>query len=428
MRRPWSFNIALLAVAITAGCSRPAESTSSAPQPPAASEAQAASKPVSGGADWPQFLGPNATGMSSEKGINKAWASRPPKALWRAPMGDDGYAGPAVAGGLVFILDVQNGQSCVKALSLATGKQKWATPVPDSGGSNYGFGKSTPAVSGGKVYAITRNALVVCLDAAAGSLVWSKDLVAEAGARKPTWEFATSPVIDGDRVLAAVGAAGACLVALDKKSGEILWRGGNDDGPGYSTPTVATLNGQKQIIVFSAKQVMGIAPDTGRAIWSHPWQTSYDVHAATPRVLDNTVIVTSGYGTGGARLDVSGGSASVRWQNKDLQSRFTTPILAGGFLYCTGERGELACIDSANGRVAWSRSGFEWGGLVGVDGTLIVMNGSNGDVVQVAMSPAGYKELGRIAPLGGQAWTAPIVAQGRLLVRNKKELVCLDLK
>jgi outer membrane protein assembly factor BamB len=426
MRYTATLGAAALAVAGLTACQRQAPGI--AANLGSGSAAVQTQTPTSGGSDWPRYLGPKGDNISTEKGINKNWAARPPKPLWKVDLRDGGYAGPSVAGGKVFIIDHSGSQDIVRALDLKTGADVWTYAYEDTAQANYGYARSTPTVAGGKVYTISRLGIVNCLDAATGKKLWTRDVRADFSAPRPDWDFAGSPVIDGDRVVLATGGSNAAVIALNKDTGATMMQGGGDTKAGYATPVVATINGVKQYVTFTAKTVMGVDAASGRALWSVPWETSYDVNAATPIVIGNSVFVTSGYGKGCGLIDVTAGGASIRWQSRDLVSRFNTPVLVKGMIYGIGEPGNLVCLDPASGQLKWRQSGFEWGGLVYVDGALIAMDGRTGACVLVNATPEGYEELGRFTPLGGQSWTAPIVAQGRLIVRNQKAIACFDLK
>ncbi len=378
--------------------------------------------------DWPRWRGPNADGMSPETGINKDWAQKPPKLLWQIPMGDDGYAGPSVANGKVFVIDHQGETEIVRALDIADGSDVWRFPYPDNSKNNRGFGRTTPVVDGNKVYTLGRLGWLHCLDVKTGTRVWARNIIADFKGKRPQWALAMSPLIDGDRLITCPGGPDAAVVALDKHTGRTIWQGGGSDKPGYATPVVATLGGKKQYVVFSAVNLIGVDADNGSLLWQVPWKTSYDVNAATPIVSGNSIFITSGYKHGCALVKISGSNARIVWENKEIQSQFSTPILVDGYLYGTTDPGRLVCLELATGKVRWAQKGFEKGGIIGIDGTIIAVDGKKGDVVMVNLTPESYQELGRIKPLGGQSWTAPIVADGKLFVRNKAALACLDLK
>lgn len=384
--------------------------------------------PTTGGSDWPRFLGPAGNGISSEKGIRKNWSQQPPKALWKVDLSDQGYAGPAVANGKVFIIDHRGSQDVVRALDLKTGADVWTYAYEDTASANYGFARSTPAISGGKVYTVSRLGVVHCLDEKTGKPIWSRDVVKDFSAQRPDWDITGSPVLDGDRLLLSPGGRNAAIVALHKDTGQTLLQGGGDVKTGYATPVVATIAGKKQYLAFTAKALVGVDASDGKTLWSVPWETSYDVNAATPIVLGDSVFITSGYGHGCALVDVTPNGASIRWQSRDLQSRFNTPVLVGNAVYGIGEPGNMVCLDPKTGKVHWRQPGFEFGGLMSVDGVILAMDGRTGACVMVQATPEAYRELGRFTPLGGQSWTAPIVAQGRLIVRNTKAIACFDLK
>lgn len=380
-------------------------------------------------ADWQQFLGPNRNGISPETGINQVWGQKPPKVLWKTALSDGGYAGPSAAGGKVFIVDHRGTQDVVRALHLNSGKDIWSFSYDEPAGNNYGFARATPTVSDGKVYTISRSGQVHCLNAGNGKKLWSRNLVADFRGQKPQWDYSMSALVDGNKVIVCPGGPNAAVAALDKNSGKTLWQGGNSDLPGYATPVTATLNGVKQYVVFTAYNLLGVDAGSGKLLWSYPWKTGCDVNAATPIVYGNSVFITSGYGHGCALIEVNGRIARTKWVNKEMQSQFASPILSGGVVYGTcGDQNRLACLDLATGRVRWQQRGFEKGGIIAVAGAFIVMDGRSGDVVMAWMRPTGYQELGRMKPLGGQSWTAPILADGKLIVRNTKMLACLDLK
>lgn len=382
-------------------------------------------------ADWPHFLGPAGNGISPEKGINKNWTAKPPKELWRVALSDNGFSGPAVAGGRVFIVDHKGDRDIVRALDLATGADAWQYAYQDTANTNagYGYTTSTPAVDNGKVYTLSHLGVLNCLEAQTGKLVWSRNLTADFGGRLPSWNLAVSPFIDGDRVIVTPGGNEAAVAALNKLTGETIWKGGGSDIPGYATPAVAVMRGVRQYVVFTGVSLLGVDAQTGAQLWRLPWKAEYNINAASPLVSGDYIIIATGYGSGRTALvQIKETGPEVLWTNPQLNPKFNTPIVMGGNLFTTTERNTLYCADARTGAVRWSQKGFELGGLCAVDGVLLGLDGANGDVVMFSPSPDAFQELGRIKPLGGMSWTAPIVADGKLLVRNQKALVCLDMK
>jgi len=379
------------------------------------------------GADWPQFGGPTANFLAPDTGINKNWGQRPPQVLWRVSLGDDGFAGPSVAGGKVFITDHAGDQDIVKAFNLEDGKEVWRYSYQDTDKPNYGFARSTPVFSDGRIYALSRLGLLHCLNAENGTKLWSRNMVNEFGGKRPKWDYAWSPVVDGDRLVILPGGSNAAVAVLNKATGETIWTGGGSDGSGYSTPRVATILDRKQYVAFMATSLIGVDAAHGKLLWSVPWQTNYDVNAAMPIVVGNFVFITSGYNHGCALFEITPQGPDQYWAEKFIVSHFSSPVFYNRFVYGTGDSGHLVCLNTRDPKVMWRQAGFQKGGLVAVDGVLIVMDDKQGDVVMVNASTDGYQELGRIKPLGGQSWTAPVIANGKLIVRNKQAMACLDL-
>ena len=378
--------------------------------------------------DWPQFRGPNANGISTEKGINKTWNQMPPKLLWKTPMSDGGYAGPSIASGKLFILDHKDNQDIVRAIDIKTGVDVWTYAYPDADPANHGFSQATPTVSGGRVYTLGRMGLLNCLDAKSGKPLWSRNIFTDFKGTMPNWNYAMSVVIDGNKAVVCPGGAGAAVVALDKTTGKTIWQGGGSRVMDYSTPVVATINGKRQYVVISKTDLIGVDPDTGTDLWSFDWSVKRGIHISAPTVIGNSVFLTSGYGQGCAMVDVTGSGATKRWENKEMQSHFSSPILLDGVIYGSTDPGDYICLDPQTGTTKWRQPGFEKGPTVMVGGVLLAFDGKGGDLVMIDPKPTAYTELGRFKPLGGQSWTAPIVANGKLIVRNTTELACFDLK
>lgn len=379
------------------------------------------------GSDWPRFLGPSGNGLAPSQGLKTSWSQAPPTQLWKVGMSDNGYAGPAVAGGRVYIVDHQGQEDVVRCLNLSDGKTVWTASYPEPGKDNYGFSRATPCIADAKVYVVSRSGAVRCLNAGDGSLLWSRNLQADFGGRPPQWNYAASPVVDDGKLILVPGGSKGAVAAVNKDDGKTIWQGGGSDIAGYATPVPATLGGTKQYVVFTGKALTGVRASDGRLLWRVPWETNYDVNAATPIVSGNRIFIASGYGVGCGVVEVSGNNARIVWRNKAIQAHFSSPVLYAGHVYGIGDPGNLVCLDPADGTVLWQQGGFEKGGLIIVDGLIVAFQGGDGALVQVKATPAGYEEFGRFTPLGGQSWTAPVVAGGKLIVRNKTTLAAYAL-
>ncbi len=382
------------------------------------------------GADWPGLGGSTANQVAPDTGLNKDWAKRPPKTLWTVALTDEGYSGPSVANGKVFIVDHRDQNDLVRAIDFATGQDVWSFAYPDAQRNRYGFTESTPLVADGRVYVVSRLCKVNCLDEATGTLIWSRDVLKDFAAKHPEWDWASSPALVDGKLIVVAGGKDAALVALDAATGKTVWQGPGSSTPGYATPLVTTLNGKQQIVAFVAEGLIGIDPATGGRLWSFPWIVEHQQNSAMPIVTGNTIFIATAWGKGSAMVDVTDNQPKILWQTKAMQARFSSPVIYGGRIYGTLEAGnKLICLDTKTGEVLWQQPGFEFASTIVADGCVFVLEGKSGDLVLLDATTPQYKELGRIRPLGGpDAWTSPVISRGRLLIRNKTRLACVDLR
>ncbi|MCP4450263.1 MAG: PQQ-binding-like beta-propeller repeat protein [Planctomycetes bacterium] len=386
---------------------------------------------ICGAADWPRFLGPGADGLSTETGINKSWMDTPLKEIWRIPLSDEGYSGPAIVGDVVYILDHEGEQDVVRALNAANGQDLWRFEYAEKGDEDHGFSRSTPTVENDKLYTVSRTGVVHCLKTSDGSKIWRTDAMT---GKPPTWGAAHSAWIHGDHVITLGVGENAHVKALNKHTGETVWTGGGTEIAGYATPTLLALQGKPQLLVFTGKALISVNPKDGTLNWRHPWKTRYDVNAGSPlKIDDNHVWIASGYRSGCVLLKLDGNTVTEVWKEKKITPHWSSGALIDGHIYVTTPPGYLVCVEALTGKEKWrskgTAKGFEHGGLIAIDGTLIVIEGNTGSVVQVEVSTEAYTELGRINPLNSaKSWVAPVVSNKKLLVRSPKALVCLDLE
>jgi outer membrane protein assembly factor BamB len=266
-----------------------------------------------------------------------------------------------------------------------------------------------------------------CLDAKTGDLLWSRDILKDFSGKLPKWNYAMSPFVDGGRVILIPGGPEASVVALDRNTGATIWKSGGDV-PGYATPQKVTINGKAQYLIYSGNYLSGLDPADGKQLWNFKWETRSGVNAAAPIVMGNKVFITSSYNHGCALVEVTPEGAKGVWENKELPAHFSSPILVKDHIYGVGDPGQLTCIDPKTGKALWKQDGFEKGPKMMIDGVLLIFDGKGGDLVMVDPSPDAYEELGRFKPLGDQSWTAPIISNGKMIVRNKSALACYSLK
>lgn len=386
---------------------------------------------VDGAADWPQYRGLNRDGRSLETGLLKSWPEEGPQELWRVPLGD-GYSGIAVVDGRVFTMFGHRGRELAAAFDAATGVELWRFDMGNNLRNRQGGGpRATPTVDEDRVYALGARGKLFCLDAASGQRRWGRDLVEDLGARIPQWGASSSPLIEDQHLIVDVaGRKGYGVVAFDKESGEIVWHAGTHR-PAYSSPIAVTLAGERQIVLFTAEGLRGVAATDGRGLWSAPWTTDWDVNAATPvYVPSNGVFISSGYDTGAALLQIVKENGEFRvyqvWRNRLMKNQFNTSVLVDGYLYGF-DMGTLKCLDALTGEEKWrARSGFAKGSLLYADGNLIVMGG-NGHLGLIEATPDGFREISRFEILKGRTWTMPALANGVLYARDFEEMVALQL-
>lgn len=402
---------------------------------------------TAGAADWPQYRGPNASGVTTEK-IQTTWPEGGPRQVWKTPL-TDGFSSFAVAGGKVFTLVSRNldnvkNEVCI-ALDAETGKELWAAPLGfakyDGGGDNGAPGndggdgpRSTPATDGSRVYVLNAALVLACLDAQDGKLVWKKDLVKEHGARNIRWQNAASPLLEGNLIFVCAGGANQSLLCIHKATGAVVWKGQNDQMT-HATPIATTIQGYRQIIFFTQSGLVSVVPGTGQVLWRYnfPYQTST---AASPVVGGDIVFCSAGYGVGAGAVKITklGDSfkATQLWRKQNqLINHWSSSVYHDGHVYGLfgfkqWERVPLKCIELATGEEKWSRDGFGQGGTILANGHLVTL-AENGDLVVVQASPTSYNETARTKAVAGKCWNNAAVANGRIYARSTREGVCLDV-
>jgi outer membrane protein assembly factor BamB len=352
-----------------------------------------------------------------------------------------------VAGGVVFAIDHQNtlgtadaqgkrpiekAEDIVRALDLQTGKELWNAACPGDKKDQFGYTGPTPATDGERLYVVNRNLMVTCLETKTGKPVWQRNAAADFAARppQPSEFFNASPLLDGNQLYLVAGGAEATLVALNKETGETIWK--TPGGPvGYASPIVYGTGETRQVVVFNAEGLVGFSAKDGRRLWTQPHITQYNQNSSTPLVVGQRIFITSAWNVGGALVDVAGNQPTVVWDSKELQSRFSSPVGLNGCIYGVSEPqnpGSLVCLDAATGKVNWKQPGFEFGPLGAAGGAILAINSKTGDMVLVEANAAKYNELGRIKLAKKSiAFNNPIVTDGKLLFRTQKALFCYDV-
>ncbi len=380
--------------------------------------------------DYPQFLGPNRNATLNGIRLARDWATRPPRLVWRQPIGE-GWSAFAVVGDSA-ITQVQEGEKeKVVCYELKTGKLKWSHSdrarfevVPAGTGP-----RATPTIVGDRVYTLGATGLLNCLDFATGKSIWSTDIIRDNKSKVPDWGVSGSPLVINDSVIVSAGGMeGKSLVAYHKLTGKISWSGGNDSA-GYSSPQLRTLAGAPQILIFNYKSVVSHDPNTGAVLWRYPWPSAESV--AQPVQLPNDyLLVSSGYGIGSKLLRIQRDvdrklGANLVWESRGLKAKFTNVVYKDDYIYGLDD-GILVCLNISDGKRAWKRGRYGHGQIILVD-DLLLIQAESGDVVLLEANPTSHVELGRFSALMGRTWNNPTFAAPYLLVRNDREAACYEL-
>jgi outer membrane protein assembly factor BamB len=335
-----------------------------------------------------------------------------------------------VVDGVVYIEDHKGQSEYIRAFDLATGKQLWETPFEERDSET----RCTVTVADGKVYGASRSGRAVCVDAADGHLIWTRQLRDDfKGGPPANFGSGASPFVDGNQVIYCPGNKnGATVVALNKDTGETIWQGGSEQ-PGYGTPFAATFGGVRQYIVFTGSALISLKPDTGEVIWRYEWREQENCNGNAPTVIGDTILINSGYDHGFALIDVSKGtSVSKIWENRGQGrawgSKLCSPLVYQGCIYLSSENMNIGCLDLKTGKELWAHDNGGDAGMIIVNDVLFTLNSRSSTLIMIRPTPNGYTELGRATVLPqGDAIVAPAFADGKLLVRNRKALACVDL-
>jgi outer membrane protein assembly factor BamB len=391
-------------------------------------------------ADWTQWRGANRADHSPDTGLLKQWPQEGPKQLWVFQDAGLGYAGFSVAANRLFTMGLRGEQEFVIALDATRGTELWSAPAGDKYPNGWGDGpRMTPTVDGERLYAIGGQGLLVCLNAKDGKLIWKKSLVADLGGKLQDWGYTESPLIVGNLVICTPGGSQGTLAALNKLTGEVVWRSTEvTDNAQYSSPILINHQGQAQVVQLLMNRVFGVDPATGKLLWKANFPGRVAV-IPTPVYQDGLVYVTAGYGVGcqAVKLAADGKSAEVVYENnKVMKNHHGGVVLVDGHLYGHSDGYAWVCQDFKTGKEVWAHRGFGKGAVHYADGSLYCLDERSGEVALVTAKTSGWEEHGRfkLSPLStrrnkqGGIWPHPVVVNGRLYLRDQELLHCYDVK
>lgn len=374
-------------------------------------------------ADWPVWRGPAHDGISAEK-----ITGTEVKELWTSQIGI-GFASFTVADGRVYTTGYADDKDSVFCLDASTGKEIWRHAYPAELGDKYyeGGTSATPTIENGRAYHLSRSGDAFCFDAATGKILWQKNIQQETGADIPEWGYAGSPLVQGDAIILNVGKSGT---ALDKATGKTLWKSDKNNS-GYSTPYPITVNGKAQVVLGSGRAYTGVDPASGGVLWEHTWNTSYGVNAADPILSGTKLFISSGYNKGCALLDLASAKPKEVWRSRVMRNQFNSCVLIDGHLY--GSDGDydkpntFKCIDFATGAEKWSDDKTGFCALMAAGDKLIIIT-AKGELIIAKADATKFDPISRTQALKGRCWTAPVLANGRIYVRNAAgDMACLSV-
>lgn len=395
--------------------------------------------------DWTSWRGPNRDGISHETGLLKSWPSDGPEVLWKATDLGGGYSSLSIAGDKLYTMGKFGDETHLVALNRADGSKLWSTLVGSGGDAP----NCTPTVDGNLVFAISFNGELLCASADTGEAVWRKSFSSDFGGKMMSgWGYSESPLVDGDRLIVSPGAQDAVLVALDKSTGKLIWKcalppdpgPAGQDGAGYSSAVISNGGGVKQYVQLVGRGVIGVDAATGKLLWGYNKIANGTASIPTPIVSGDYIFCSSGYDDGGsALLKLTGKRGQVSAQevwyktSKQLQNHHGGMVLIGKHVYMGHghNNGFPVCFDLITGKDMWRGgrgAGSGSAAVLAADGHLYFRY-EDGKMALIEVTPDSYKLISSFdTPINhGKSWSHPVIAQGRLYLRDQHEMLCLDI-
>lgn len=401
-------------------------------------------------ADWPKFRGPGGDGICPETGLNWDWPADGPKMLWKIEGIGKGYSTVSIALGRIYTMGDRreaggDESQFVIALDGETHKELWAAKVgpPHSDGP-----RCTPTVADGLVYALGTSSDLVCLDAASGALRWKKNLAEDFGGKMMSvWKFSESPIVDGPRLVCTPGGPDAMMVALDKKTGDLIWKcampaigKAGKDGAGYATIVPADIEGVRQYVTIVGRGAISVEAETGRFLWGYNRIANGVANIPSPIIRGNLVFVTTSYKTGSALLRISRNGDAWNAEEvyflgpKEFENHHGGVVLVGDYVYGGDgqNKGTPVCLEFKTGKICWKPEapGKGSAAVLYADGHLIFRYQDEGLVAVIEANPDQYrlKTTFKAPTAGGPAWPHPVIHDGKLYLRHNNLLACYDLR
>lgn len=386
---------------------------------------------------WPQFRGPDRLNRSPDSGLLQQWPSGGPPLVYKSDrVLGVGYSSVALAGDLILTMGSRGEDEFVIALNAASGDEVWSTRSGRTRRDGMGDGpRGTPTVDGDRVYALGANGDLVCLNLEDGRKIWGGNILQEFEGNNIGWGISESVLIDGDRLICTPGGQKGTMAALNKMTGRVIWTAQAPGNPpaGYASAIAIDVNGVRQYVNFTHTSVISVRADNGEFLWANNASANGTANCSSALFYDDHVFTSSGYNQGCALVKVTGGrgrsGAELVYQNKEMRNHHGGMVLDGQYLYGTDE-GVMKCLDVMTGRVMWQDRSVGKGAVVYVDGK-IILRSEGGPIAMMEATHEGYRELGRFDQpdrSNQAAWAHPVVADGRLYLRDQALLLVYDLR
>jgi outer membrane protein assembly factor BamB len=385
-----------------------------------------------GAQDWPMWRGPDFDGIRHETDWSADWPTTGPPVLWEKELGP-GASTFIVVDGRLYTASNQNDEDIIWCLDPQTGEKIWdfRYRCPLSPRSFEGGPAATPCVDEGYLYSISHEGDLLCLDAATGEEIWRQHFIQDYNGRRPRWGYAASPIVVGDKLIIEPGGPDYAVVALDKRTGKVIWHNG-DDKPSYATPIVFTHDNQQYIANFNAFGLVIHRLDNGAEVARYQWKTAHDINSATPIYHDGLIYISSGYNHGCALLRFDGQSLAEIYTNKNMAAHMNPGVLHEGHVYGVhgnaGPRATLVCMELRTGEVKWEHRGLGCGSLMLAGERLVVLS-ERGELVVAPATPDAFNALAEAQVLADRCWVVPLLYNGRIYCKdNSGRTICLDVR
>lgn len=382
--------------------------------------------------DWIAFRGKDGNSVYSGPPISEDWSSDPPKQIWKRPIGP-GWGSVTIVGNLFFTQEQRGEQEIVGAFAVETGDPIWEfaenTRFEES---IAGAGpRSTPLFHDGKLYTVGAKGSLNCLNAATGEKIWNTSIVDGKDVKLPDWGYSCSPIIVGNAVITMPGKPnGAAVTAFDANTGKPLWTAA-DGEHSYTSAQTATICGVPQVLAFTSAGLMGIAPETGKVLWTHKWPASGYARCVQPYVEEDTVVISTYFGMGARKVKLTRNGErwedELLWESKSIKPYYNDMVVSGGHAYGF-DNNIFCCVDLATGGRKWKGGRYGCGQVLLLEKQqkLLVLS-EQGDVTLLEVNPDKNVELAKFHAISGKTWNHPVLARGKLFVRNGEEMACFEV-